>query len=417
MDVLVVGGGGRESALCWALKRSKDVGRVYCAPGNGGIEESVPIGVMDFPALVDFARSHQIGFVVVGPDNPLASGLVDVMEDAGFPCFGPDRKAARIEASKAFAKDLMWKYHIPTASYEIFTDLPKALAYVQKAPLPLVIKADGLALGKGVVIAQSREGAEQAVRRAMEDGAFGESGKTLVIEEFLTGPEVSVLSFTDGKTIVPMVSSMDHKRVGDGDVGPNTGGMGAVAPNPWYTPQVADQAMRTIFLPTVEAMRSEGCPFKGCLYFGLMLTPDGPKVIEYNCRFGDPEAQVVLPLLESDLLSVMEKVRSGSLKSKDVRFSTQAACSVVLCSGGYPGSYQVGREITIGETDGALLFHAGTKKVGGKLLTSGGRVMDVTATAPTLREAITAAYRAAEKVSFEGRYLRQDIGRRALLGE
>jgi len=416
MDILVVGGGGRESAIVASLKKNPSVGRVWCAPGNGGIVDSVPINVMDFDGLTAFAKEKQVGFVVVGPDDPLAAGLVDRLEEAGFPCFGPDAKAAVIEASKAFSKALMKEYGIPTASYEVFSDVKEALGYIERCRLPIVIKADGLALGKGVVIAYTRTEACRAVTEAMVGMKFGKSGEKLVIEEFLTGPEVSVLSFTDGNVVVPMVSSMDHKRAYDGDEGPNTGGMGAVAPNPFYTDEVAAQCMERIFLPTIRAMKAIGRPFKGCLYFGLMLTPLGPKVIEYNCRFGDPEAEVVLPLLESDLLTIMRHVHDGTLSDGDVRFRKDSACCVVLASGGYPLAYKKGKRITIGTADAAI-FHAGTALESDVLVTNGGRVLDVVATAPTLREAVDKAYKATHAITFEGMYMRNDIGRRALSGE
>ena len=415
MDILVVGGGGRESAIVAALKRSRGVGRVYCAPGNGGIPDSLFVDAMDFPGLLAAAKEKRVGFVVVGPDDPLAAGLVDLMEANGFPCFGPDAKAALIEASKAFAKDLMRRHGVPTASYRVFSDIVSANSFVESCPLPVVVKADGLALGKGVVVAATRNDAKEALRHAMADHAFGKSGNTVVVEEFLTGPEVSVLSFTDGKTIVPMVSSMDHKRAFDGDRGPNTGGMGAVAPNPWYTPEIAKECMERIFRPTVDAMRSEGRPFKGCLYFGLMLTREGPKVIEYNCRFGDPEAEAVLPLLESDLLTIMRHVRDGCLEESDVCFRDASSCCIVLASGGYPLAYEKGKRIFIGHPD-AVVYHAGTAIRDGLLVTNGGRVLDVVSVAPTLREAIGRAYGAVDEISFEKMYMRRDIGRRALTG-
>ncbi|MFA6775303.1 MAG: phosphoribosylamine--glycine ligase [Sphaerochaetaceae bacterium] len=415
MDILVVGGGGRESAIVAALKRSSGVGRVYCAPGNGGIPDSLSVDAMDFPGLLAAAKEKRVGFVVVGPDDPLAAGLVDLMEANGFPCFGPDAKAALIEASKAFAKDLMRRHGVPTASYRVFSDIVSANSFVESCPLPVVVKADGLALGKGVVVAATRNDAKEALRDAMADHAFGKSGNTVVVEEFLTGPEVSVLSFTDGKTIVPMVSSMDHKRAFDGDRGPNTGGMGAVAPNPWYTPEIAKECMERIFRPTVDAMRSEGRPFKGCLYFGLMLTREGPKVIEYNCRFGDPEAEAVLPLLESDLLTIMRHVRDGCLEESDVCFRDASSCCIVLASGGYPLAYEKGKRIFIGHPD-AVVYHAGTAIRDGLLVTNGGRVLDVVSVAPTLREAIGRAYGAVDEISFEKMYMRRDIGRRALTG-
>ena len=421
MNLLVVGGGGREHAIIKKLKENPSVETIYALPGNGGIAQDavcVPeIGAKDIPAIVEFAKSHAIDFAVVAPDDPLALGCVDRLHEAGIPCFGPDAKAARIEASKVFSKNLMKKYGIPTAAYEVFDDPAKALAYLKDASFPIVIKADGLALGKGVLIPQSLEEAEAAVKTIMEDKAFGDSGNEIVIEEFLTGPEVSVLAFTDGTAIAPMVSSMDHKRAGDGDTGLNTGGMGTVAPNPCYTAEAAQVCMDTIFLPTLAAMRAEGCPFKGCLYFGLMLTPNGPKVIEYNCRFGDPETQVVLPLLKTDLLTVMQAVENETLADLDVEWHSGAAACVILASGGYPSHYEKGKVMTLPEHTPAnvTIYHAGDKLAeDGRLVTSGGRVLGVTATAPTLKEALADAYAAAETVEFDGKYMRHDIGRRAL---
>ena len=421
MNLLVVGGGGREHAIIKKLKENPSVETIYALPGNGGIAQDavcVPeIGAKDIPAIVDFAKSHEIGFAVVAPDDPLALGCVDRLHEAGIPCFGPDAKAARIEASKVFSKNLMKKYGIPTASYEVFDDPAKALEYLRGASFPIVIKADGLALGKGVLIPQNFAEAEAAVKTIMEDKAFGDSGNEIVIEEFLTGPEVSVLAFTDGSAIRPMVSSMDHKRAGDNDTGLNTGGMGTVAPNPYYTADVAQVCMDTIFLPTLAAMRAEGCPFKGCLYFGLMITPKGPKVIEYNCRFGDPETQVVLPLLKTDLLTVMQAVENETMADLEVEWSDGAAACVILASGGYPSHYEKGKVMTFPESTPAnvTLYHAGDKLDGDdRLVTSGGRVLGVTAAASTLKEALTDAYAAAETVDFDGKYLRHDIGRRAL---
>ena len=420
MNLLVVGGGGREHTIIKKLKENPAVETVYCLPGNGGIAADavcVPeIGAKDIPAIVDFARSHTIDFAVVAPDDPLALGCVDRLHEAGIPCFGPDAKAARIEASKVFSKNLMKKYGIPTAAYEVFDDPARAMAYLETAEFPIVIKADGLALGKGVLIPQTLEEGRAAVKSIMEDKAFGDSGNEIVIEEFLTGPEVSVLAFTDGTAIAPMVSSMDHKRAGDGDTGLNTGGMGTVAPNPYYTESIAQTCMETIFLPTLAAMRAEGCPFKGCLYFGLMLTPKGPRVIEYNCRFGDPETQVVLPLLKTDLLTVMQAVENETLSDLTVEWHDGAAACVILASGGYPGSYEKGKVITLPEKtpENVTIIHAGDKLADGRLVTSGGRVLGVTAKAPTLAEALRDAYAAAETVTFEGKYLRHDIGRRAL---
>ena len=421
MNLLVVGGGGREHAIIKKLKENLSVETIYALPGNGGIAQDavcVPeIGAKDIPAIVDFAKSHAIDFAVVAPDDPLALGCVDRLHEAGIPCFGPGAKAARIEASKVFSKNLMKKYGIPTASYEVFNDPKAALEYLKNASFPIVIKADGLALGKGVLIPQSFAEAEDAVKTIMEDKAFGDSGNEIVIEEFLTGPEVSVLAFTDGTAIRPMMSSMDHKRAGDNDTGLNTGGMGTIAPNPCYTADVAKVCMDTIFLPTLAAMRSEGCPFKGCLYFGLMITPNGPKVIEYNCRFGDPETQVVLPLLKTDLLTVMQAVENETLADLEVEWSDGAAACVILASGGYPSHYEKGKVMTLPETtpDNVTIYHAGDKLDSkGRLVTSGGRVLGITATAPTLKEALADAYAAAETVEFEGKYMRHDIGRRAL---
>ena len=420
MNLLVVGGGGREHAIIKKLKENPSVETIYALPGNGGIAQDavcVPeIGAKDIPAIVDFAKSHEIGFAVVAPDDPLALGCVDRLHEAGIPCFGPDAKAARIEASKVFSKNLMTKYGIPTASYEVFNDPKAALEYLKNASFPIVIKADGLALGKGVLIPQNFAEAEDAVKTIMEDKAFGDSGNEIVIEEFLTGPEVSVLAFTDGTAIRPMMSSMDHKRAGDNDTGLNTGGMGTVAPNPYYTADVAKVCMDTIFLPTLAAMRAEGCPFKGCLYFGLMITPNGPKVIEYNCRFGDPETQVVLPLLKTDLLTVMQAVENETLANLEVEWSDGAAACVILASGGYPSHYEKGKVMSFPASTPAnvTIYHAGDKLADGKLVTSGGRVLGITATAPTLQAALADAYAAAETVDFEGKYMRHDIGRRAL---
>ena len=421
MNLLVVGGGGREHAIIKKLKENPSVETIYALPGNGGIGQDavcVPeIGAKDIPAIVDFAKSHAIDFAVVAPDDPLALGCVDRLQEAGIPCFGPDAKAARIEASKVFSKNLMKKYGIPTASYEVFDDPKAALEYLKNASFPIVIKADGLALGKGVLIPQNLTEAEDAVKTIMEDKAFGDSGNEIVIEEFLTGPEVSVLAFTDGTAIRPMVSSMDHKRAGDNDTGLNTGGMGTVAPNPYYTADVAQVCMDTIFLPTLAAMRAEGCPFKGCLYFGLMITPNGPKVIEYNCRLGDPETQVVLPLLKTDLLTVMQAVENETLADLEVEWSDGAAACVILASGGYPSHYEKDKVMTFPASlpENVTVYHAGDKLTeNGALVTNGGRVLGVTAAAPTLREALKDAYAAAETIHFEGAYMRHDIGRRAL---
>ena len=417
MKLLVVGGGGREHAIIKSLKKNPNVTEIFALPGNGGIAADavcVPIGATEIDKIVAFAQEQKIDYAVVAPDDPLVLGCVDALEAAKIPCFGPRARAAIIEGSKVFSKNLMKKYGIPTARYEVFSDMTAALAYLDTAPIPTVIKADGLALGKGVIIAQTREEAKAAVRDMMENHVFGKSGDHVVIEEFLTGPEVSVLAFTDGKVVKPMVSSMDHKRAGDGDTGLNTGGMGTVAPNPYYTPAIAQRCMEEIFLPTVAAMNSEDRTFQGCLYFGLMLTPDGPKVIEYNCRFGDPETQVVLPLLESDLLTVMQATTNGTLADTEVRFSHKYACCVITASAGYPVSYQKGYEITMTPEAAAHTYVAGAKLEGGKLLTSGGRVTGTTAVAGSLADAIREAYRLASGVQFENAYRRSDIGQRAL---
>lgn len=417
MKLLVVGGGGREHAIIRALKKNPEVTEILALPGNGGIAADatcLPISATNIPEIVKVAREKSVDYAVVAPDDPLVLGCVDALEEAGTPCFGPRANAAIIEGSKAFAKDLMKKYGIPTASYEIFTELDAALKYLETAPIPTVVKADGLALGKGVIIAQTREEAKEAVTDMMANAKFGASGSTVVIEEFLTGPEVSVLSFTDGKTVKPMVSSMDHKRAGDNDTGLNTGGMGTVAPNPYYTEEVAERCMREIFLPTIAAMNAEGRTFRGCLYFGLMLTPKGPKVIEYNCRFGDPETQVVLPLLESDLLTVMQATTNGTLEETEVKFADRHACCVITASSGYPTAYRKGFEITMTQEAAAHTYVAGAKLENGKLLTSGGRVTGTTAVADTLEEAIKEAYRISDGVRFENAYRRSDIGRRAL---
>ena len=418
MDILVVGGGGREHAVIKALKQSRRAGKIYALPGNGGIAadaECVPVKATDVQGIVAFAREKKVDFAVVTPDDPLVLGCVDALEAAGVPCFGPNKNAAIIEGSKVFSKNLMKKYGIPTAASETFTDPAAAVAYLKTASYPTVIKADGLALGKGAVIVNSFEEAEKTVKEMMVDRVFGASGDQILVEEFLTGPEVSVLSFTDGKTVVPMVSSMDHKRAKDNDEGLNTGGMGTVAPNPYYTKEIAAECMEKIFLPTIRAMNAEGRTFKGCLYFGLMLTKDGPKVIEYNCRFGDPETQVVLPLLQSDLLEIMLAVRGGCLNADMVRFKEGAACCVVLASEGYPKKYDTGFEIALPEVGrDEAVYVAGAKLQDGKLLTAGGRVLGAVATAPTLREAIDKAYALADKIHFENAYMRRDIGRRAL---
>ena len=417
MKILVVGGGGREHAVIKKIKENKEVSEIFALPGNGGIASDaacVDIKATDIEKIAEFAVENKIDYAIVTPDDPLVLGCVDLLEEKGIPCFGPRKNAAIIEGSKVFSKNLMKKYNIPTAKYEVFTSAKEALEYIKTAPVPTVIKADGLALGKGVIIAQTRKEAEDAVISIMEDKKFGKSGDSIVIEEFLTGPEVSVLSFTDGKTVVPMVSSMDHKRAGDGDTGLNTGGMGTIAPNPYYTDAVAAECMEKIFLPTINAMNSENRTFKGCLYFGLMLTEKGPKVIEYNCRFGDPETQVVLPLLESDLLTVMKAVTDGKLSETEVKFKNQNACCVVMASKGYPVSYEKGYEITIPDEIKDNVYVAGAKLSGGKLLTDGGRVLGAVSTAETLEKAIQKAYGVAEKISFENAYFRRDIGKKAM---
>lgn len=418
MKLMVIGGGGREHAIIKALKKNPAAETIYALPGNGGIAADatcVNIGAKDIPAIVDFAKENAIDFAVVAPDDPLVLGCVDALNAAGIPCFGPTADAAIIEGSKAFSKDLMKQYGIPTARYETFTELDAALRYLDTQTAPIVVKASGLALGKGVIIAETIEDAKQAVREMMEGGKFGESGKCVVIEEFLTGPEVSVLAFTDGKAMVPMVSSMDHKRALDGDKGLNTGGMGTVAPNPYYTKAVADRCMEEIFLPTMHAMNAEGRTFRGCLYFGLMVTPDGPKVIEYNCRFGDPETQVVLPLLKTDLLTVMQAVSAGTLSELDVEWYDGCACCVVMASEGYPQSYEKGFPITLPETaPDTEIYIAGAKLDGETLVTSGGRVLGAVARAEALPAAIEKAYALAEQIHFDNAFYRRDIGQRAL---
>ena len=414
MKVLVVGSGGREHAICWALKKSPKVTELYCAPGNGGIGEiaqCVDVKATDIPGMVAWAKDHGIDFVMVAPDDPLAMGMVDALEAEGIRAFGPRKNAAIIEGSKAFSKELMKKYGIPTADYAVFTDKNQALAYVEEKGAPIVVKCDGLALGKGVVVAQTLDEAKEAVVNMMENKAFGEAGAKVVIEECMTGPEVTVLAFTDGKTIVPMPSSQDHKRAYDGDQGPNTGGMGAISPCPNYTPDLAKVCMDTIFLPTVKALNAEGRTFQGVIYFGMMLTPKGPKVVEYNARFGDPECQAVLSLLETDLMDILEACVDGTLSQVDVKFKDAASCCLVLASGGYPVAYEKGKEITgLDQVKDAVVFHAGTKKQDGKFLTNGGRVLGVTAVAPTLREAVVKAYAAAGPVFFEKMHFRKDIG-------
>ncbi len=417
MKILVVGGGGREHAIIKKLKENPQVTEIFALPGNGGIAADavlVNIGAKDIPQIVEFAVSHGVDYAVVAPDDPLVLGAVDALEEKGIPCFGPRANAAIIEGSKVFAKDLMKKYHIPTAQYEVFTDMESARRYLDTAPVPTVIKADGLALGKGVIIAQTRQEAKEAVQSMMQDKVFGKSGDQIVIEEFLTGPEVSVLSFTDGETVVPMISSMDHKRAGDGDTGLNTGGMGTVAPNPYYTAEVAQRCMEEIFLPTIRAMKAEERTFRGCLYFGLMLTPNGPKVIVYNCSFGDPESQVVLPLLESDLLTIMQATTNGTLAQREVKFRDDYACCVILASQGYPTAYEKGYPISIPEEIASHVYVAGAAQKDGQLVTSGGRVLGVTAVADSLKDAIREAYAMAETIRFDNCYYRHDIGARAL---
>lgn len=417
MKIMVVGGGGREHAIIKKLKKSEKVTEIFALPGNGGIAADavcVNIGAKDIDGIVNFAKENKIDYAVVAPDDPLVLGCVDALNKIGVPCFGPNADAAIIEGSKVFSKNLMKKYGIPTAQYEIFDNAEDAVKYLETAPIPTVIKADGLALGKGVIIAETREDAIDAVRSIMEDKVFGASGNRIVVEEFLTGPEVSVLSFTDGKTVVPMISSMDHKRAGDGDTGLNTGGMGTIAPNPYYTKEIADLCMETIFLPTVRAMTAENRTFKGCLYFGLMLTEKGPKVIEYNCRFGDPETQVVLPLLESDLFEIMEATTNGTLTEEMVKFSDKSACCVVMASNGYPQKYETGFELTIPADIDGEVYVAGAKIEDGKLLTAGGRVLGAVAVDDTLKGAVDKAYNLVPEIKFENAYFRHDIGQRAL---
>jgi phosphoribosylamine---glycine ligase len=419
MKVLVVGGGGREHTIVRKLKESPRVNKLYCAPGNGGISrdaECVNISAMDIDKMVSFAKEQKIDLVFVAPDDPLAAGMVDALEKEGIRAFGPRASAAIIESSKVFSKELMKKYHIPTAGYEVFDDPQRAVAYIQSQnQYPVVVKADGLALGKGVVIAQNFEEAKEAVHSIMEEKVFGASGNQVVIEEFLTGPEVSVLAFTDGTCVKPMVSSKDHKRAYDGDQGKNTGGMGTISPNPYYTEEIAEECMRTIFQPTVAAMKAEGRPFQGCLYFGLMITPKGPKVIEYNARFGDPEAQVVLPRLKTDLMDVIDAVIDKKLADLEIEWKDCAAACVVMASGGYPGSYPKGIEIqgldAQGQVEGATVYHAGTSYENGVFRTAGGRVLGVTALADHLEEALEKAYKAVSNIHFEGAHYRKDIGK------
>lgn len=417
MKLMVVGGGGREHAIIKKLKENTEIEKIYALPGNGGIAadaECVAVGATDIENIVKFAVENAIDYAVVAPDDPLVLGCVDALEEKGIPCFGPRSEAAVIEGSKVFSKNLMKKYGIPTAAYEVFDDADKALAYIKAAPIPTVIKADGLALGKGVIIAATRKEAEEAIISIMRDKKFGKSGNSIVVEEFLEGPEVSVLSFTDGKIVVPMISSMDHKRAGDNDTGLNTGGMGTVAPNPYYTDAVAKECMEKIFVPTINAMNAEGRTFKGCLYFGLMITKDGPKVIEYNCRFGDPETQVVLPLLKSDLFTIMKATTDGTLADTPVEFYEKNAACVIMASEGYPTAYEKGYEITIPAEVADNVFVAGAVEEDGKLLTSGGRVLGVTAIADSLQEAIDSSYNMVSKIHFDNAFYRHDIGARAL---
>ncbi len=417
-DIMVVGGGGREHAIIRALKKSPEINKIYALPGNAGMSgdaECVNISATDIKGVVEFAMANNISFAVVSPDDPLVLGMVDELESAGIPAFGPSKTAAQIEGSKVFAKNLMKKYRIPTAEYNVFSEAEKALEYVKNFKLPVVIKADGLALGKGVIIAGTRDDAENAVISIMKDKIFGKSGNSIVIEEFLSGVEVTVLTFTDGNTIVPMVSSMDHKKAFDGDLGPNTGGMGAVSPNPYYTNEIAERCMTEIFLPTVSAMKSEGIPFKGCLYFGLMITAEGVKVIEYNCRFGDPEAQAVLPLLETDLFEIMKAVHQERLDEIEVKFRNGYSCCVVMASRGYPVSYEKGFEITVGEGKTGEIYFAGTAFKDGLLVTNGGRVLGITNVSDTLEKAIEMSYNDVKKINFKNAYYRTDIGRKALL--
>ena len=413
MNVMVIGSGGREHAIIKKIKENPNVDKIYALPGNGGIAQDaicVNIGAKEIEKQVEFAISNNIDFAIVAPDDPLVLGAVDELEKAGIKCFGPNKKAAIIEGSKVFAKNLMKKYNIPTAKYEVFSDSKEAIKYLETAPIPTVIKADGLALGKGVIIANTLEEAKKAVKTIMEDKVFGASGAKVVIEEFMEGPEVSVLTFTDGKKIIPMVSSMDHKRALDGDKGLNTGGMGTIAPNPYYTDDIAKKCMQEIFIPTIEAMNKENRTFKGCLYFGLMITKNGPKVVEYNCRFGDPETQVVLPLLETDLLNIMIATANEKLSEINVKFNNKSACCVIMASGGYPEKYETGYEINISKDIEAQIYIAGAKEKEGKLYTSGGRVLAVSTTADTLKQAIEKAYKEVEKISFKNAHYRKDIG-------
>ena len=421
MKVLVVGGGGREHALVRKIKESKKVDEIFCTPGNGGISydaKCFDVAATDIDGVVNLAKEIKADLVVVAPDDPLVAGMVDALNKAGFKTFGPRANAAIIEGSKVFSKELMQKYNIPTAEYKVFDNAEEAIEYIkERNEFPTVIKADGLALGKGVIIPENLDDAIAGVKEIMEDKIFGASGNNIVVEEFLTGPEVSVLAFTDGKCVKPMVSSMDHKRALDGDKGLNTGGMGTVSPNPYYTQEVAKECMDKIFMPTINAMNNEGRTFKGCLYFGLMITPKGPKVIEYNCRFGDPETQVVLPRLKTDIVDIFEAIDSETLSDLDVEWSDDACACVIMASGGYPKSYPKGIEITglsNGQLDGVTVYHAGTKLQNNELVTSGGRVLGVTALGDTLENALKKSYDAVEKIHFEGAHYRRDIGKRAL---
>ena len=421
MKVLVVGGGGREHALIRKIKESSKVDEIFCTPGNGGISydaKCFDVSATDIDGVVDLAKKLSVDLVVVAPDDPLVAGMVDALNDAGFKTFGPRANAAIIEGSKVFSKELMQKYDIPTAEYKVFDNANDAIEYIkEKNEFPTVIKADGLALGKGVIIPENLDDAVAGVKEIMEDKIFGASGNNIVVEEFLTGPEVSVLAFTDGKCVKPMVSSMDHKRALDGDKGLNTGGMGTVSPNPYYTEEVAAECMDKIFMPTINAMNQEGRTFKGCLYFGLMITPKGPKVIEYNCRFGDPETQVVLPRLKTDIIDIFEAINNETLSELDIEWSEKACACVIMASGGYPQSYKKGVEITgltLGQLDGVTVYHAGTKIENDKLVTSGGRVLGVTALGDSLADALKKSYEAVENIHFDNAHYRKDIGKRAL---
>ena len=418
MKILVIGSGGREHAIIKKIKQNKNVSEIYAIPGNGGIERDaicIDIKATDINAIKDFAKKNNIDYAIVTPDDPLVAGLVDALEEIKIPCFGPNKNSAIIEGSKVFAKNLMKKYKIPTAKYETFESYDKAIEYLKTAPMPTVIKADGLALGKGVIIAETKEKAFDTVKNIMKDKAFGKSGDRIVIEEFLEGVEVSILSFTDGKTIIPMISSMDHKRIGDKDTGLNTGGMGTIAPNPYYTKEIAKECFDKIFIPTISAMNKEGRTFKGCLYFGLMITKDGAKVIEYNCRFGDPETQVILPLLKSDLLDIMIATTNGNLDKVKVEFENKSAACIIMASEGYPLEYKKGFAINIPKDIIERVYFAGVKKENEKLLTNGGRVLGITNIADTLDKAIKLSYEDAKQISFEGAYYRKDIGEKALL--